>query len=426
MSLWLLPPKGTKDRFPEEFAVRKHIFDTRRKVCMSFGYEEYLWPLVEHADIWRAKSGEDVGGSELTLITDREGNISELALRPEMTPSVTRMVANKYRNVSKPIRRFSIANFYRNERPQRGRNREFRQLNVDMFGETSANAELEIVQMSLEIMFAFGVPKGSFVLKINHRYLIDNFLLEVVNIAEEQKTQIIRLMDKWEKLSREAFTDALTEQWLTKEQGDYIIAFLESSDLKKLIELFPALQYNTSVWEMHELINKLEQLGYGEWITFSPSLMRGFDYYDGIVFEVFDMHPDNNRAMFGGGRYNGLASIFWSNDEIPAIWFAPGDEPMKLFLESRDLLPKRDVSHTNYIQFLDDRFVLEAQKIAKKLRNQWESVEVSTTVKNVSKAIEYAKKKCIVSVIFIWEEEVTKKQCVRKHIETGIEETILF
>lgn len=424
MSLWLQPPKGTKDRFPEEFAVRKYIFDTWRKVCISFGYEEYLWPLVEYADIWRAKSGEDVWGSELTLITDREGKISDFALRPEMTPSVTRMVANKYRTVTKPIRWFSIANFYRNERPQRWRNREFRQLNVDMFGETSVQAELEILQMSLEIMFAFNVPEKSFVLKLNHRYLIDYFLLDIVQVSDEQKTTLIRLMDKWEKMERGVFIQAVKDQWMSLSQAEKIVSFLSSSDLHELISLFPRLEDNASIWQIKTLMEQLHQLGYSEWIVFSPSLMRGFDYYDGLVFEVFDNHPDNNRAMFGGGRYNGLASIFWSKEEIPAIGFAPGDEPMKLFLESWHLLPKIDVSPTNYIQVLDERFMLDAQKIAKILRSQWQSVEVSTTIKNVSKAIEYAKKKMIVSVIFIWEDEITKKQYVRKNIETWIEQII--
>ena len=119
MTLSNMPPKGTADWFPQEFAVRKYIFDTWRGVCVSYGFEEYLGPLVESIDIWKAKSGEDVGGSELTEITDREGKLSGLALRPEMTPTVTRMVTRKYKEVDKPIKWFSIANFYRNEKPQK-------------------------------------------------------------------------------------------------------------------------------------------------------------------------------------------------------------------------------------------------------------------------------------------------------------------
>ena len=127
------PPKGTADWFPEEYKVRKYIFDSWRKVCLSYGFEEYLGPLIESIKIWEAKSGEDVGGSELTQITDREGKLSGLAIRPEMTPTVTRMVSRKWKEIEKPVKWFSIANYYRNEKPQKGRNREFWQLNADIF-----------------------------------------------------------------------------------------------------------------------------------------------------------------------------------------------------------------------------------------------------------------------------------------------------
>lgn len=319
MTLSLQPPRGTQDRFPEEYAIRKHIFDTRRKICLSFGYEEYLGPLVEPADIRRAKSGEDVGGPELTLITDRERNISDLAIRPEMTPTVTRMVANKYRQLAKPIRRFSIANFYRNERPQRGRNREFRQLNVDMFGEVSLLAEVEILQTSLELMLAFGAPQDSFVLKINHRHLIDQFLLDIVKITPEQKKQVVRLMDKREKIGQESFLQATNELDCTLPQAEQMIQFLNTTSLEELLAVFPSLGKESALQEIQYVVQLLADLGYGDRITFSPALMRGFDYYDGIVFEVFDNHPNNNRAMFGGGRYNGLAEIFGSKEQIPAV-----------------------------------------------------------------------------------------------------------
>lgn len=158
--------------------IRKYIFDTRRDVCIRFGYEEYLAPLVEDADIYRAKSGEDVGGAELTLINDRGGR--DIAVRPEMTPSVTRMVTRRYTQLPKPVRYFSIANFYRNEKPQRGRNREFRQLNVDMFGSTSLYADIEILQLAVEVMLAFNPPEHSFQVFVNNRQLINDFLHDIV------------------------------------------------------------------------------------------------------------------------------------------------------------------------------------------------------------------------------------------------------
>ncbi len=426
MTLWLQPPRGTQDRFPDEFAVRKHIFDTWRKVCLSFGYEEYLWPLVEHADIWRAKSGEDVWGSELTLITDREGKISDLALRPEMTPSVTRMVASKYPSLSKPIRWFSIANFYRNERPQRGRNREFRQLNIDMFGETSQLAELEALQMAMEIMFAFDAPQDSFVLKINHRHLIENFLLEVVGLSPEQKTNMIRLMDKWEKLPREAFVATAIELGASTSQTEQVVQFLSATSLSELLEVLPALATQPSIAEMQLLMQQMSDIWYGAWITFVPSLMRWFDYYDGLVFEVFDKHPDNNRAMFGGGRYNGLAEIFGSKEQIPAIGSAPGDEPMRLFLESWGLLQaiQNKIQEVIYVQLLDASVALEAARLAIRLRKEGNNVELSTQVKTAQKAFSYAEKKGYTQLILIWNDEIHSQTVKIKHIHTGEEKSI--
>lgn len=196
----------------------------------------------------------------MTLITDREGKISDLALRPEMTPSVTRMVASKYPSLSKPIRWFSIANFYRNERPQRGRNREFRQLNIDMFGETSQLAELEALQMAMEIMFAFDAPQDSFVLKINHRHLIENFLLEVVGLSPEQKTNMIRLMDKWEKLPREAFVATAIELGASTSQTEQVVQFLSATSLSELLEVLPALATQPSIAEMQLLMQQMSDI----------------------------------------------------------------------------------------------------------------------------------------------------------------------
>lgn len=191
-----------------------------------------------------------------------------------MTPSVTRMVASKYPSLSKPIRWFSIANFYRNERPQRGRNREFRQLNIDMFGETSQLAELEALQMAMEIMFAFNAPQDSFVVKINHRHLIENFLLEVVGLSPEQKTQMIRLMDKWEKLTREAFISTAIELGASTAQTEQVVQFLSATSLSELLEVLPALATQPSIDEMQSLMQQMADLGYGAWISFVPSLMR--------------------------------------------------------------------------------------------------------------------------------------------------------
>ncbi|MDQ7021348.1 MAG: ATP phosphoribosyltransferase regulatory subunit [Candidatus Dojkabacteria bacterium] len=351
------PPKGTSDWLPGEFQIRKYIFDTWRKVCTSFGYEEYLTPQIELADVYRAKSGEDLGGKELWTLTDLKGR--EFAIRPEMTPSVTRMVTRIYQDTPKPIRLFSIANFMRNEKPQRGRNREFWQLNFDIFGVDSVNADIEVLQVALEIMLGFNPPKGSFVMYINNRRLIDYVLNEVVSVTEEQRTQTVRILDKWEKLNEEEFAKRLKEDAaLNDDQIESLKKFMQSQNGEDLVKNLPEIEGSEGLKEINETMEALNEMGYSEWISFNPSVIRGFDYYDGMVFEVFDKNPENSRSMFGGGRYNGLAALFGSQS-FPATGCAPGDETTRLFLEGWNLLDqaKENKPKSYYLPLLDESFV---------------------------------------------------------------------
>lgn len=425
MKLANIPPKWTQDWYPEEFQIRKYIFDTWRTVCIKFGYQEYLWPLVENADIWRAKSWEDVWGSELTLITNRNWKISDLALRPEMTPTVTRMVSRKYTQLPKPIRYFSIANFYRNERPQRGRNREFWQLNVDMFGNDTINADIEVLQIAMEIMKSFEAPKDSWILSLNNRYLID-YILDSLNINIEVKTDVVRLMDKREKLSREVFAASLEDKWLNKTQINKLISYMEADKLEDLISNFEWIKDSKWFIQTQKILNILNQLWYGNLIQFKPSLIRWFDYYDGMVFEVFDNHPDNNRALFGWWRYNGLAEIFGS-EAFPAVGFAPWDEAMKLFLESWDMFDSiraKIDSKTYYAPLLDENLALDTMKLINKLRSKWYNIEQWLEVQRFGKAMQYADKKWILYIIILWQREKEEWIYKVKNMKTWDEESI--
>lgn len=371
---------------PEEFAVRKYIFDTWRRVCQRFGYQEYLTPLVEYSNIYRAKSGDEVGGAELTVFEDRGGR--ELAIRPEMTPSVTRMVSKIYAQATKPLRLFSIANFYRNEKPQRGRNREFWQLNFDMFGIDSATADLEILQMALEIMLAFNPPVGSFTMYINSRRLIDAVLAGVDN-----KIALMRLLDKSTQLPPEVSPD-----------------ILDLDRIKPLPEYIP----------VEQLMDKLKTLGYEKWIKFDPKIMRGFDYYDGMVFEVFDNNPENSRSMFGGGRYNGLAEIF-GGKSFPAVGCAPGDETTKLFLESWKLIPKlKSVPTQVLVTIFSPDLYSPALQLSSSLRKQGINVELYPDANaKLDKQLKYASKKGIPYVVILGPEEMKNCLINLKNMTTG-------
>ncbi|OGI34472.1 MAG: histidine--tRNA ligase [Candidatus Moranbacteria bacterium RIFOXYA2_FULL_43_15] len=421
-----LPPIGTADWTGDEFIIRKFIFDTWREVCERYGYKEYLTPILEKAEIYRAKSGEDIGGKELLVFRGRAGR--ELSIRPEMTPSVTRLVSRIFNESPKPLKLFSIANFFHNERPQRGRNREFWQLNFDVFGSESIWADIEILQVALDIMLAFNPPKNSFTLLLNSRKIIEAFMKEVLQIDPAVNLKFARILDKKEKLSLKEFEDNLKNIGIDTEQIKKINLFMDSNDLEELTTAIPALSENEGVKEINNIIESLEKMGYGQWVKFKPGVIRGFDYYDGMIFEVFDNNPKNNRSMFGGGRYNGLAGIFGVN-AFPAVGSAPGDETMKLFLEEWDLIDKilkNTKPETYYFPILNESSYFNVQEIAKVLRKANKRVGVGMKVQKLNKALDYANQKKISRVIILDENEKDQGVYKIKDMETGEEKSVTF
>jgi histidyl-tRNA synthetase len=415
-------PKGTSDWLPEEFLIRKYIFDTWRKVCLRYGFEEYLTPLVESAEIYRAKSGEDVGGRELVTFQDSGGR--ELSIRPEMTPSVTRLVTKVYAASPKPLKYFSIANFMRNEKPQRGRNREFWQLNCDIFGSTSLAADIEILQLALDLMLEFDPPQGSFVLAVNSRRLIEA-VLEISGasrLAAEDKIAVVRTLDKWTKLEGAEISDRLAAAGLDKKASAILEKFMASRNLEELLSALPKLKDDPGLLEIQQALEALEAAGYGDWLEFNPAVIRGFDYYDGLVFEVFDKNPENNRAMFGGGRYNGLARIFGEND-FPAVGFAPGDETTRLFLESWGLIEgiKTGQPEKYYLPLLEADLAPIVARLAKELRGQGQNVLVGLEEQKIGKALEFANKKGVNRLIILGSQEAKQGIYKIKDMNSGEE-----
>lgn len=420
-------PKGTSDWLPEEFLIRKYIFDTWRRVCLRYGFEEYLTPLVENSDIYRAKSGEDIGGKELVTFSDLGGR--ELSIRPEMTPSVTRMVTKVYAASPKPLKYFSIANFMRNEKPQRGRNREFWQLNCDTFGSNVAASDIEILQLALDLMLEFDPPQDSFALLISNRKLIDA-ILELSGagrLAPDKKLLVVRTLDKWNKLKDSEISGRFEDAGLDKKAQITIGKFMVSRSLETLVKDLPSLKDNPGFLEIAKILETLEELGYGDWVEFNPAVIRGFDYYDGLVFEVFDKSPENNRAMFGGGRYNGLAEIFGEKN-FPAVGFAPGDETTRLFLESWELLDQ--VKNTQvtryYLPLLNINLSAETSRLAKVLRGRGLNVLVGFEEQKIGKALELANKKGIDNVVIFDSEESQKGVYKIKNMKSGEEKIEKF
>lgn len=417
MDISNLPVKGTADWFPEEFAVRKYIFDTWRKVCVKFGYQEYMTPLVELADVYRAKSGEDAGGKELTVFTDRGER--ELAIRPEMTPSVTRMVSRTYNSTPKPIRLFSIANFYRNENPQKGRNREFWQLNVDIFGSNSLQADVEVLQMAIELMKGFGATADQFKIRLNDRQLIEDFVVSFLGLPKENVQQATRILDKFGKLSEAELQERLEEVGARTADMNVLMGFLGNEQPATDNVIAEYLKESAGMARLQQIFDVLDSLGYKDYYQFTPGLMRGFDYYDGMIFEVFDQNKDNRKALFGGGRYNGLAGIF-GEDSFPAVGFAPGDETTKIFLETWGLLPPTLLEQDAiYLPLLSAPMLLVTNKLATQLRSEGKIVIQGLEEESLGAAFKSSEKLNCKQMIILGERELAEKKYAIKDLISG-------
>lgn len=394
------PYKGTRDYYPEDKRIQNYIFSVWRKVSESFGYEEYGAPTLEPLDVYAAKSGQEIVNDQTYTFTDRGGRI--VAIRPEMTPTVSRMVAARRQELAYPARLYSIANFMRYERPQRGREREFWQCNVDIFGADGAAAEVEIIALSDDIMKQFGAKLGDYVIKINNRKLIDFTMEQYLGLSKTEAQSMIKLFDRKNKMNSLDFMDQVGEIFNTK-SADGVKKVEELLKVTEIADLPSEILDSESMVEIKEMFAMLKHFGIKSFV-FDITLMRGFDYYTGMVFEVFDTHPDNNRALFGGGRYDGLVGLFGA-EPISAVGMAPGGTMMENFLEVHDLLPKFHSTTNVYIAALGN-VVADANKLAVKLRKQGINAELDFSGRKLDKQLKVAFKKDIPYILFVGEEEV--------------------
>ena len=398
------PYRGTRDFYPEDKRIQNYIFRTWRTVAERFGYEDYNAPMLEPFELFAVKSGQDLVNEETYQFTDRGGR--NVVIRPEMTPSVSRMVAAKRQELAYPVRWYSVANFMRYDRPQRGREREFWQLNVDMFGVETLDAEAEIITMADTIMKAFGATSKMYTIKVNSRKLINFVMSEYLGLDVIQSSLMIKLFDKKEKITHEEFRDRAAEifdEGKSKEGLKRIATLLSA---KTMNDLPKELLESSAVKDVQTLFALLREHGVAN-AVFDISLMRGFDYYTGVVFEVFDNHPENRRSMFGGGRYDGLVGLF-GVDPVPTVGMAPGATTMEDFLRSHDLLPKQQSTTEVYLVVLGNA-LKGAQKLAMQLRDEGVNVEVDITGRKLDKQIKTAVKKKIPFMLFIGEKELNEE-----------------
>lgn len=417
-SLPTQPYKGARDFYPEDKRIQKYMFNKIRQAVEGFGYEEIDAPILEPLELYLAKSGEEIVNEQTYAFTDRGGR--QVAIRPEMTPTVSRMVAARRQELAYPVRWYSIPNLWRYERPQRGRLREHWQLNVDMFGIENTRAEQEIIAVADNILRIFGAKRSMYEIRINSRELVDFILNRYAGLDAVQAHSMAKLIDRKDKMEPAAFTmqvDALCTSY-QREQG-VVEVLLQILSAKKLEQLPEALQALPVVQGLRGLLDGLQEAGIAN-ARFDPALMRGFDYYTGVVFEVFDANPENNRSMFGGGRYDGLVGLF-GVEPVPTIGFGMGDVTLQNFLESHELLPELLTETDLYIVLIGD-VTDKAQRTIRELRENGLRVAVDISGRKPDKQIRTAEKKGIHYVLFIGERELEQEQFVLRNIVTSEEE----
>lgn len=409
------PYKGARDFYPEDKRRQQWLFSKWRKVVERYGYEEYDAPILEPTDLYLMKGSQEIVNEQTYTFKDR-GDRS-VTIRTEMTPTVSRMVAGRRQELPYPLRWYSIPNLWRYERMQRGRLREFWQLNVDMFGVSSGAAELEMLQIADDLFQAFNAKRSSYVIKVNSRVLVNTMFEFICEMNDEQSTQLIRLTDRMNKMTNAEFRKAVDLVTKNMSKTDKIISLLQSKTIKELPD---ELQASPSVQELNILLENCKSAGIRN-VEFDITLMRGFDYYTDIVFEAFDTSPENNRAVLGGGRYDGLVAQF-GVDSVPTIGFAVGDVVFMDFLETHGLVPDLYPNTEVVIIIRDDESMIPAQRIASELREMGVRVAVDFSGSKVDKQFKNAMKTSIRYVLFVGAEEVTKEQYVLKNLSSGKEE----
>jgi len=413
------PYKGARDFYPEDKRIQNYIFDTWKKVALSYGYQQYDAPIIEPIELYLAKTSEEIVTEQTYAFEDRGGR--KVTLRPEMTPTVSRMVASRRQELAYPQRLFSIPNLWRYERPQRGRLREHWQLNIDLFGVEDLAGDHEIISLADAIMQEFKAKREQYVIKVNSRKLVNFILSDYLKLDEVEVSTVIRLIDRMNKMDRAQFvalldTSVSPTQRETENVAEKLLQILEAKDISSLPD---EIKNHPSA---HSLLS-LEQLLSKNGITNAKTdmaLMRGFDYYTDIVFEVFDTDPTNNRSLFGGGRYDGLVGLF-GVEPVPTVGFGMGDVTIKDFLDTHKLLPELACEIDATVILIGDVY-LQAQDVLNQFRAEGARVAVDPTDRKIDKKIKNAYKAGLKYAVFIGEQEIADGQYPIKDLQTGNEE----
>lgn len=390
------PCKGTRDFLPQEMSVRTQIFQKLFNTVELFGFQRYDGPILESAAIYEAKSGVEIANQQMYRLFDKGGR--ELALRPEMTPSVARIIAGHQNEITFPSRWYCHANCFRYERPQRGRVREHWQLNVDIFGSEDVNAEIEIFDLIAALLSGLGADESMYIIRVNDRILVQAALSNYVGLDPDKIAATSRVIDRWEKITDQDRYELLAEIGLSDNQVERLHQ-LVGLDLDSYCEAA-----GKEVASQSRVAKVIREGGSIAPLHFDPIIVRGFDYYTSTVFEVFDKSPENRRSLFGGGRYDDLAGLF-TDRKIPGIGFGMGDVTTWNFLEHNGLLPKPNVGSDVLVFSTNEEYRATVRRVVRLLRSAGIKTEPALENSSIKHGLKLADRLGVGYTVIIGEDE---------------------
>ncbi len=397
------PVRGSRDFYPEDMAFRTWLHEKIRTASESFGYQEYDGPFLERLELYAAKSGEELVKEQAYVFEDRGG--SEIALRPELTPSLARMVAQHGKAILLPLRWWSFGPFWRYERTQKGRSREFFQWNIDLIGVDSPAADAEVVAVGASLFEAVGLTPDLIRIKINNRRLVENQLAEL-EITGPMLNKTFQVIDRKEKLSSHEWQEYASDQGLNETQISGLEKLLQQDDAWKDSE------------ELVAFIEAAETLGARGYIEYDPTIIRGLDYYTGTVYEARDV-AGNHRAVLGGGRYDDLVSAV-GGEPITATGFALGDVVFQLVMQESGVLPELRPNPANFfVTTFDEQSVKDSMRLAAELRAAGFRTEWYPEPVRLPRQFKYADRQDIPFTLILGPEEIQSNTVAVKDMRTG-------
>lgn len=402
------PVKGARDFYPDDLAFRRWLYQQIRTVSERFGYQEYDGPFLERLDLYAARSGEELVKEQSFVFPDRGGEL--IALRPELTPSLARMVAARRKQLTMPLRWWSFGPFWRYERPQRGRSREFFQWNIDLLGVASPAADAELVAVAAAFFTAVGLSPDQVRILVNDRRLAESQLSQL-GIPEDRRQAVFRLMDRRDRLSASAWRGEAESQGISQAMQDGLQRMLEDRQAWRTSE------------PLTEFFQAAEQLGAGPYLAYDPNVIRGLDYYTGIVFEAQDASGEF-RAILGGGRYDDLVSAV-GGDPIPSTGYAMGDVVLRLLLEKYDVRPQLRASPSQVLVVtFDSETLAQALRAATQLRQAGLQVEWYPAADRLARQLKYADRTGIPLAVIVGPEEARVDSLTVKDLRSGQQERL--